>query len=200
MGALALVCAACLCVAARTTPQQEPATRAEDTAPPPMKFLPAEIRAQLSAEHDIKARTRLSLELAEQHLARAATETTAESYEQAERTLGVYRAIVENSIQTLQASGKVTNKTRDLFKRVEVSLRMHIPRLETIRRTTPSAYAVYVKETLDFVRRSRTDSLNAFYDDTVLPDQPSKQKDKSAGEHAKDNTPDATQEQKPPRF
>ncbi len=92
----------------------------------------------------------------------------------------------------------MTNKTRDLFKRIEVSLRMHIPRLENIRRTTPSAYAVYVKETLDFARRARTESLNAFYDDTVLPDQPSRQKEKiSPDEDAKGTPPDSAQEKKP---
>ncbi|MGB8507844.1 MAG: hypothetical protein WCD76_05530 [Pyrinomonadaceae bacterium] len=207
---IALTCAliAHVCVGAHTlaarSPQQGPVTHAsEDVAPPPMKFVPAEIRAQLDAERDLKGRTRLSLELADQRLARAASETTSERYVQAGSELGIYQAVVEDAIRFLNRTGKVKNKSRDLFKRIELALRSHMPRLETIRRNTPSAYAVHVKEALEFVRESRTEALNSFYDDTVLrePQTPPAQTETPTGDdRAKGAQPPSTDKEKqPPR-
>src|SRR5438067_56752 len=48
------------------------------SAPPPMRYLPDEVRRQLEAERDPKARTRLSLELAEERLARVAEQANAD--------------------------------------------------------------------------------------------------------------------------
>ncbi|MCA1593636.1 MAG: hypothetical protein LC754_13490 [Acidobacteria bacterium] len=196
MGACVLVCAACLVFVARG--QQGPVTHSEDTSPPPMKYIPSEIRAQLDGERELKDRTRLSLELAEQRLARAAEETTAERFEQAGSELGVYQAVIEDAIHFLRNTGKIKNKTRDLFKRIELTLRSHMPRLETIRRSTPSSYAVHVKETMEFVRQSRTDALNSFFDDTVLP-EPSDKNEKPGDEHAKGTPLSVTGKEKKPQ-
>lgn len=195
IGAVLLVCAAGLCVPARA---QGPVTHSsEDASPPLMRYVPAEIRSQLDNESDLKDRTRLSLELAEQRLARAAQETIAEHYDQAGSELGIYEAVVEEAIHFLQKASKVKNKSRDLFKRIELSLRSHIPRLETIRRSTPSVYAVHIKEAIEFVRESRTEALNSFYDDTVLPD-PSGRNEKPTGDERTKGASSSPEKEKKP--
>ncbi len=139
-----------------------------DQTPPPIKYVPEEVRQQLSLSKDVKARTRLSLELAEERLQRATTHTSAEQYEAAGRELGIYQAILRDAVSYIQENVKKADKKRDLFKRMELTLRAHMPRIETLRRLTPSEDAVHVKACMDFVREARVEALNAFYDDTVI--------------------------------
>jgi hypothetical protein len=155
-------------------------------AAPPLRYLPDDVRRQLEAEaRDPKARSRLSLQLAEDRLARAAAASDAERFEESTNELGVYEAIVEDLIHYVQTSGRSGNKQRDLFKRIELALRAHVPRLETIRRGLPAAHAVYAKATIEFVRVQRDQALNAFYDDTVVP-EPIRPAEKTAsGERAR---------------
>jgi hypothetical protein len=135
-------------------------------APPPMKLLSRDERAQLSAARDPKARTRLSIELAEARLTRAEQLTSGQQYASAAAELGSYQGLVEDAINYL-ISLKST-KLRDIFKRLELALRMHGTRLESMRRTTPSEYAFNIKAIAEYTKQARTDALNAFYGDTVL--------------------------------
>jgi hypothetical protein len=146
--------------------------RADDLAgAPPLRYVPDDVRRQLDTEaRDVKARTKLSLQLADERLARAAADADADRFEDATNELGVYEAIVADSITFVQASGRTGNKLRDIFKRIEMALRAHVPRLETLRRGLPAAHAVYAKATIEFVREERDQALNAFYDDTVIPE------------------------------
>ena len=93
--------------------------------------------------------------------------------------LGVYEAIVADTMHFVQASGRTGNKLRDTFKRIELALRAHVPRIETLRRGLPAAHAVYAKATIEFVRAERDQALSAFYDDTVIP-EPVRPMDKTA--------------------
>lgn len=187
-----LVWAACAAAQARAQDAPTP----HEPAPPPMKYLPNDIRQQLSTERDPKGRTRLSLELAEARLNRAAELTTAERYDAAGTELGVYQAIVEDAIRYLQSVSTEKNRHRDHSKRIEIALRSHVPRIETIRRTTPASYSVNVKAVIEFVRDARAEALNAFYDDTVLPESRRRKGTPDGGERAKEAT-QPTQERKP---
>nr|MBA3241899.1 hypothetical protein [Acidobacteriota bacterium] len=158
----------------------------DEGAPPPMRYLPEEARAKLSAVRDLKSRTRLSLELAEERIALGEGHVTADRFEEATRELGIYEALIKDAINHVQGSGPVDNKRRDQYKRIELALRAHVPRIEGIRRNLPSQNAVYARATLDFIRGLRTEALNAFYDDTVLREPPpirETQKQPQAGEH-----------------
>lgn len=188
-----LVCVLCPVVVARAQQQQNPDPPIDYT-PPPMKYVPEETRQQLSLEKDAKARTKRSLELAEERLERAAAQTSSEQYEAAGRELGIYQAIIQDAIRYIQESVKKDGKRRDLFKRMELSLRAHMPRLETIRRTTPSEDAIHVKSCMDFVRGARVEALNSFYDDTVIrmPETKS-EKPRNEGSNAKGASLDAPQ-------
>jgi hypothetical protein len=170
------------------------------TAPPPMRYLPEEVRRQLDGESDLKARTHLALDLADGRLARAAQQADADRFEEATAELGVYEALVADAVSSVQSSGRSKNKQRDILKHVEMTLRSHVPRLETIRRTLPAAFAAYFKSGIEFVNEQRDLALNTFYDDTVLRETAhGKDKEKAAvGERAKGDAPAAPDNEKKP--
>ncbi len=47
---------------------------------------------------------------------------------------------------------------------------------------TPAEYAENLKKSIDFIRDARDKALNAFYDDTVIPDKDSKKKQNEKAE------------------
>lgn len=150
----------------------------QPSAPPPVKLISKEDRARVDSAKDIKARLRTTIELAEGHLSDAEARTTQEDYDAASAALGKYRALIEDALNSLNLLSRDHNKTRDLYKRLELALRAQGPRLTAIRRTTPLEYAVWVKELEEFARRGRTDALNSFYGNTVIKDPQTRVDDK----------------------
>ena len=183
------VCLACVAQA-----QENPLT----LAPPPMKFVSHTEKAQLSSARDVKARTRASLELAELRLQRAEQLTTALQYDAASSELGCYQGLMEDAMRYLAEANFDRNKgkIRDIFKRVELALRAHGIRIESIRRVTPAEYAVNIKPIADYTRGARTEALNYFYGDTVVRQEPKEEEAKApAGESVKSFTNGAPQNQ-----
>ncbi len=133
-----------------------------------MKFVSRVERDQLAAARDAKARTRISLDLTEAHLRRAEEHSAARQYDEAAVELGNYQGIIIDALSFLNRTNRDTGKTRDLYRKIELALRSHGPRIETIRRATPFEYAVNVKEIAKFTRDARAQALEAFYGDTVL--------------------------------
>ena len=151
-----------------------PAANAQDprpidqTAPPPAKVITREERSQLNQSKDEKARIKLSIELAETHLANAESHTSQQQYEGAASEAGKYWALFEDALGFMKTVDRKGNKRRDLYKRLELSLRAHGPRWASMRRSTPAEYAVWIKEIEEFARNGRTEALNSFYDNTVI--------------------------------
>ncbi|MET0622475.1 MAG: hypothetical protein ABW250_05805, partial [Pyrinomonadaceae bacterium] len=112
--------------------------------------------------------------------------------------IGVYQAVVDDTIDYLHRPGRAGNKLRDIYKRVEITLRTHVTRLETIRRGLPSQHAVYVKDAIDFVRDSRDRALGAFYDDAVIREPKQPAVTTAAGERATSNTVARPEDEKKP--
>ncbi|HEX8097346.1 MAG TPA: hypothetical protein VF507_04895 [Pyrinomonadaceae bacterium] len=139
-------------------------------APPPMKFISREERGQLNAAKDVKERLRVSLDLAAAHLRGAQDYTTREQYDAASAELGRYQGIVEDVFKYLAEMDTSRGRVRDLYRRLELSLREDTPRLETIRRVTPAEHSVNVKAAIEFAKDSRTRALNTFYGNTVIRD------------------------------
>ena len=76
-----------------------------------------------------------------------------------------------------------------------MTLRSHVPRIETIRRALPAAHATYFKSAIEFVNEQRDLALNTFYDDTVIREH----KDKAAvGERANSAGPAAPDNERKP--
>lgn len=159
---------------------QEPAAQ-QLVAPPPLKIVSRPERSQLNDSKDPKARVRTTFDLAETHLTNAETATSQHNYDGAAAEAGQYWALVDDVFGFLKTVSRDNNKTRDLYKRVELTLRAQGPRLSTIRRSTPSEYAVWIKEIEDFARNGRTEALNSFYGHTVLRDRQQKSSDQKEG-------------------
>lgn len=194
-----LTLAALACGEARAqeaaTPQQQ---QREDGGPPPMRYLPVEVRGRLDAESDPKARARLGMLIAEECLDRAAQFADQDQFVAATGQVGVYQAVVDDTIDYLDKPGRAGNKLRDIYKRVEITLRTHVTRLETLRRGLPSQHAVHVKDAIDFVRDSRDRALGAFYDDAVIREPHRPAVTTAAGERATSNTVARPEDEKKP--
>lgn len=146
----------------------------QDTAPPPLRTISREERAQINGAKDSKARIKKTIELANTHLITVESETTKQDYEKAAGAAGRYWALIEDAFVFLKTLKVDSNKTRDLYKRIELTLRAHGPRLATIRRTTPIEYGVWIKDIEDQARKGRTEALNSFYGHTVVHDRQQK--------------------------
>jgi hypothetical protein len=166
--------------------------------PPPMRYIPDDLRQKLDAERDPKARTRVSIEVMEEKLSSADQNVNADRFEAATSELGVYEAVVEDAVRYLHTSGRSNNKTRDIFKHLEIALRAQVPHLETIRRSLPAQHAVYVRDAIEFVREQRDLALNSFYGDTVIPEHESRDKPATA-ERAKGGEPAVSETEKKPQ-
>ena len=140
------------------------------TAPPPLKIISKDERAKLDAADDPKERLKQTIELSEAHLAKAQQHTDQQDYDSAAKELGHYGALLEDIFAFLRPMSPERNKTRDLYKKLELALRAHGPRLTALRRTTPLEYAVWIKQVEDFARGGRTEALNSFYGHTVFRD------------------------------
>jgi hypothetical protein len=147
------------------TPQPTPLT-----APPPLRTISKEEKSQIESESDSKKRLKLTIEFAAGHLTSAETFTAKTNYEAASHEVGTYYALIKNSLTYLATLKRDSNKTRDLYKHLELSLRADGPRLTQMRRITPIEFAVWIKEVEDFARESRTEALNSFYGHTVVRD------------------------------
>lgn len=165
-----------LCLACAAQAQENPFS----SAPPPMKFVSNNERAQLASARDVKARTRASIELAELRLRRAEELTTALQYDAASAELGCYQGLMEDAMSYLDGLKSDKGKMRDLFKRVELTLRAQGTRIEAIRRVTPMEYGINIKTISDYTRTARTEALNAFYGDTVVREEAAQRSDEKA--------------------
>ena len=190
----ALACGEARAQEATASPQEQP--RGE--APPPMRYLPLELRGRLDAARDPKARARLGMLIAEECLDRAAQLADQDKFLEATGQVGVYQAVVEDTLGFLHKPGKAGNKLRDIYKRVEITLRTHVTRLETIRRGLPSQHAVYLKDAIDFVRDNRDRALGAFYDDAVIRESHRPAVTTATGERATTSAPARPEEEKKP--
>src|SRR2546425_71089 len=165
----------------------------EPAAPPPLKTISRLERSQLNESKDAKSRVRMTLELALVHLAEAEAQTSQHDYPAAAAGAGRYWALVEDLFSFLKTMKSDSDKTRDLYKRVEMALRAHGPRLSAIRRGTPAEYSVWIKEIEDFARNGRTEALNSFYGHTVIRDKSPDQQQASKPLQKNSITPEKNQ-------
>jgi len=152
-----------------------------------LKQLSQEEISELSLAKDLRARARTSISFADNHLGNAERLTNASQFDEASDELGRYQSVFEEAFHYLDNLHDKGNRTRDAYKRMELALREHVSRIETIRRSTPVEYAVNIKHLGEFVRAAREHALNSFYGETVLREQAPEQKNKNS-EHDKSPT------------
>jgi hypothetical protein len=149
------------------------------TAPPPFKTILKEDRARIEQTKDSQKRLKTTIELAGAHLGVAEQHTAQANFEAAQVEVGIYHALIENALEFLSTVKRDSDKSRDLYKRLELALRSHGPRLTAIRRITPIEFAVWIKQVEDFAREGRTEALNSFYGHTVVREPKKSGADKS---------------------
>src|SRR4029079_9145101 len=169
------------------TPQPTPLT-----APPPLRTLTKTERDQLNASTDPKQRVKVTIELALVHLASAEKYTNQGEYESASHEVGSYHVLIEGVLTYLSSQKRDSNKTRDLYKRLELALRADGPRLTAMRRITPLEFAVWIKQVEDFAREGRTEARNSFYGHPVVR-EPEKREEKPTEKPKQTPTPDINQ-------
>lgn len=165
-------------------------------APPPFKMIVKDERAQIEQTKDSSDRLKLIINFAVAHLTVAEQHTAAGNFEAASTEVGMYHALMENALAFLSSFKRDSNKTRDLYKKLELALRAHGPRLTAMRRTTPLEFAVWIKKVEDFARAGRTEALNSFYGHTVVRDrelQKSSDKDNEKPKEIPTPTPKSNQ-------
>lgn len=148
-------------------------------APPPFKMIVKDERAQIDSTKDSSDRLKLIINFSTAHLTVAEQHTAQGNFEAALTEVGMYHALVENALAFLSTFKRDSNKTRDLYKRLELALRGHGPRLTAMRRITPLEFAVWIKKVEDFARAGRTEALNSFYGHTVVRERESQKTEKS---------------------
>jgi hypothetical protein len=159
------------------------------TAPPPPKIIAKDEQQKIDAVKDTKDKLKLIIELAEIHLTSAEQLTAHPNFEAASTEVGTYFALIDFALKYLATFNQDKNKTRDLYKRMELALRAHGPRLTAMRRTTPLEYAVWIKEVEEFARDGRTEALNSFYGHTVVRENsPKPSNEKLIDSKRKDNS------------
>jgi hypothetical protein len=161
------------------TSAQEP-VRA-DISPPPLKTISRVERSQIDDADGSKSRVKITLALAETHLTNAEARTSQNDFVGASAAVGRYGALIADVFAFLKTNKPDSNKTRDLYKRVELALRAQGPRLTAMRRGTPAEYSVWIKEIEDFARNGRTEALNSFYGQTVFREANTKPSSKQEG-------------------
>jgi hypothetical protein len=186
------------CGEARAQESAAPQPMQRDEGPPPLRYLPQDLRGRLDAERDPKARAKLGMLIAEECLERAQQLVEQDQFVAATGQVGVYEAVVADTIGFLHKPGRANNKQRDIFKRVEITLRAHVTRLESIRRELPSQHAVYLIDAIEFVRDHRDKALGAFYDDNVIREPRRPAQTTAAGERATSNAPAQREDEKKP--
>jgi len=137
-------------------------------APPPMRFVSREEPSQLTTAKDPKDRLRTSIELARNRLTRVEDFTSQKKFDQALEELGGYLGLIDDLRAFCGAMVRDKGSTRDLYRKLDIELRAHIPRLAVVRRTTPAAYAIHLKAAEEYVREARADALDSFYGHSVL--------------------------------
>ena len=148
-------------VAAQESPQKE--------VPPPLKVLSKEEKSSLNAQSDIKKHTILALELMDARLLKAEELNSKQDFRAMFNELGGFNALMDDTITFLNKNNSGGGKVLNNFKRIEITLRKDITRLEIIRRDLPLEYEPYVRRLTKYVREARTKAVEPLFGETVLP-------------------------------
>jgi hypothetical protein len=146
----------------------QPAQGQHLPAPPPMRFVSRTERSELDAAKDPKSRLRSTIKLAEDRLARAENLTGQKAFEEASTEVGGYLGLIGDLREFIGKLERDKGSTRDMYRHLDIAVRPHIPRLAVMRRITPAAYALHLKDAEEYVKDTRAEALESFYGHSVL--------------------------------
>lgn len=166
----------CACIAGAVFTSQglaqaptEEAALPAGVVPPPLNIISKKEKEGLAAERKISDRTKLALEFMEARLKLSENAADKEEYQDSLDQLGRFQALVRDTARYLHNNEDNKGSFKN-FKRFEQSLREFIPRLELLRRELPFKFGYHVRVMMDFLRDARTNALEPFFGDTVIPE------------------------------
>lgn len=157
----------CVYCAALNVSAQE--TEPRDVMPPPLKFISKEEKKLLEVETDVKARTKLALALIDAKLKEAEVFNSQQKYQEMFARLGNFHALIDHTLDFLDRNDDGRGKVLNNFKRLEMSLRTYLTRIELIRRDLPLEYEFYVKNLGKHIREARAKAVEPFFIETIVP-------------------------------
>ena len=142
----------------------------KEDAPPPLKVISKEEKKQLETETDITKRTKLALLLMDTRLKAAENFFSKQQYREMFDELGGFHALVDKTLDFLNRNDNGRGKVLGNFKRLEMSLRTFLPRIEIMRRELPAEYEFYVRNLARNIRATRAKAVEPFFGETVIND------------------------------
>lgn len=140
-----------------------------EVMPPPLKFISKEEKKLLEAETDVKSRTKLALTLIDAKLKEAEFLSAQQKYQEMFERLGNFHALVDHTLDFLDRNDNGRGKVLNNFKRLEISLRTYLTRIELIRRDLPLEYEFYVRNLGKHIRNARAKAVEPFFSETIVP-------------------------------
>jgi hypothetical protein len=167
-----LICACLLAVSALLFPSAAGAQEdlQYEIAPPPLKFVAKEEQARIDAEPNLKDRIKVTVSLMDARMTEAEKLNAAEGFDAMFTELGHFAGLLDYTLGYLAKQNPDDKKTLDSYKRIEISLRGFIGRLEVVRRDLPIKYEKYVRDLEKYLRTARSRALDPQFSDTVLPE------------------------------
>lgn len=144
-----------------------------DAAPPPVRAMSKGEHEQLAAQHGVKDRTRLALELMSVRLTRAEEFNSKGEFSEMYNELGGFHALMVDTLEFLYDRSRSRDSVLNNFKRFEIGLRGFAPRLGVIRREIPTEYDPYLRSLIRYLRDARTKAVEPLFADTVVPNRQS---------------------------
>jgi hypothetical protein len=144
-------------------------------SPPPLKVLAADDRKRLESAKDVKARTKLALEMMEARLTAAAARSEASDHAGMFEQLGSFHAIMDNTLEFLDTSSPNKKTVIYNYKRLEIGLRRMAPRIDVLRRDAPAERERYLFYLARNVRDARARAIEPLFSDSVIPGRPRQQ-------------------------
>jgi hypothetical protein len=141
-----------------------------ELAPPPLKFVSKDDKIRLESMVDLKAKTKLAVELMNDRIDNSEKANSDRDYDGLFRELGRFRGLVDYTLGYLGRGDQNDKRVLDSYKRLEISLRAFTARIEVIRRELPIKYEEYPRDLMKYLRDARTKALEPQFSDTVVPD------------------------------
>lgn len=153
----------------------------DDDDLPEIKLIPKielskDEKTLLDSATEPKKYLKAALDRMESRIKSAEQRTAASEFDGMLSDLGAFHALIDVTLEHLEATEVRRGKVLETFKKYEIALRGFAPRIENMRREVPSEYNAYILKLLKRVRDNRARAIEPFFSDTVLPAQkPTKQ-------------------------
>jgi hypothetical protein len=159
-------------LASATSHAQDPDKYEPTDAPPPLKLITEAARKRLTAVTEPKDRTKVALELMTERLNAATTRSNEADFEAVFAELGVFNAVMDDTLAFLARSARSEGGSANNYKRFEIGLRQFIPKIDVIRRNAPADRERYLRYLARNVRDARARAIEPLFSDSVLPNRP----------------------------